>query len=78
MKDTHVSLALIKHLDRIYFVILEGSWSQSADSPFLVAARVNHGAVGLAHSRGNEVCMRGREVSYAEKGTEAAIARDSV
>jgi len=44
----------------------------------LVSARINYGAAGFTHSRGDEVCVRGREVSHAKKGAEAAVARDPV
>lgn len=44
----------------------------------LIAARVNHGTTGFAYSWRDEVCVRRREVSYAEKGTEATVARDPV
>jgi len=44
----------------------------------LIAARVNHGTTGFAHPRGDEVCLRRREVSYVKKSAKAAVAGDSV
>lgn len=45
---------------------------------FWIAARINHGTIGFAHPRGDEVRLRRREVSYVKKSAKAAVAGDSV